>query len=125
MIDDDRISDLKRLYSLFGRPGVTEGLNVLKAALKRTIHTRGTAVNMAVLNTNSDKGPDVGTGSTTSDKAKAPSSKTQLSGSALVIAALHWVQEVVDLKDKADRILSEAFSDDKSIQMSMNEVSQS
>jgi hypothetical protein len=37
--------------------------------------------------------------------------------------AVRWVQDVLDLKDKFDRILEQAFQGDKSIQISINEVS--
>jgi cullin 3 len=37
--------------------------------------------------------------------------------------AVRWVQDVLDLKDKFDRILEGSFGGDKSIQISINEVS--
>jgi len=40
-------------------------------------------------------------------------------------SALRWVQEVLDLKDKFDKILREAFSGDKTVQTAINEVSSS
>lgn len=38
-------------------------------------------------------------------------------------AALAWVQSVLDLKDKFDRMLAEAFNSDKEFEKSINEVS--
>ncbi|KAL7411333.1 ubiquitin ligase SCF complex subunit Cullin [Mrakia frigida] len=40
-------------------------------------------------------------------------------------SALRWVQEVLDLKDKFDRILREAFSGDKTVQTAINEAFES
>lgn len=123
MIDDDRIPDLHRLYELFGRPLVPEGLEVLKLALKKTIQARGVAINASVL------GPDEANKSASTDEpaqVEAEVVKTKkpiLSGAAAVAAALRWVQEVVDLKDKFDKILKEAFEENKGVQMSMNEAS--
>jgi cullin 3 len=122
LIDDDRIPDLRRLYELFGRPGVPEGLEVLKRALKKTIQTRGSSINAAVLGVaDTDKaaqGGEFAAGDVAVPQAKKPT----LSGAAAVAAALRWVQEVVDLKDKFDRILKEALGENRGIQMAMNEV---
>ena len=120
MVDDDRIADLHRLYELFGRPLVPEGLEVLKLALKKTVQARGGAINASVLGGETPgTTQDAGQADEEVVKAKRP----VLSGAAAVAAALRWVQEVVDLKDKFDRILKEAFEENKGIQMSMNEVS--
>jgi cullin 3 len=39
--------------------------------------------------------------------------------------AVRWVQDVLDLQDKFDRILNGAFGGDKAVQTSINEVSES
>jgi cullin 3 len=126
MIDDGRIADLHRLYELFGRPRIPEGLEVLKIAMKKTIQARGSGINASVLSGGevNQGGPTAETpvqGTTTSDTGSKPKKPT-LSGAAAVAAALRWVQEVVDLKDKFDRVLKEAFEENKGLQMAMNEV---
>jgi cullin 3 len=152
MLDDDKYGDLQRLYKLFGRPGVTEGLDVLKAALKRSILARGTAINEGIAvgpssgaastvdATNNDmdvNAPNVDQATPFSLKAKgkgketyplmgqsegAPATGSGMSAAASAVAALRWVQDVLDLKDKFDRILKDGFSDDKGIQTAINEV---
>lgn len=51
--------------------------------------------------------------------------KTESSGmvSAKTKAALAWVQNVLDLKDKFDMLLIEAFETDKSMEKAINDVS--
>jgi cullin 3 len=45
MIDTMRIPDLQRVYRLYGRPNVKEGLEVLMSELKKYVSTRGNAIN--------------------------------------------------------------------------------
>ncbi|KAI5452911.1 hypothetical protein NCC49_006448 [Naganishia albida] len=45
MIDTMRIPDLQRVYRLYGRPNVKEGLDVLMSELKKYVSTRGNAIN--------------------------------------------------------------------------------
>jgi cullin 3 len=122
MIDDDRMSDLARLYTLFGRPGVTEGLEALKRDLKLEIRRRGNAINLATMESDSRPEGNSEQKAVTEPDASGPK-KSGLTGAAAIAAALRWVQEVVDLKDRFDRILKEAFAEDKGIQVAMNEVS--
>lgn len=122
MIDDDRMSDLARLYTLFGRPGVNEGLEALRRDLKLEIHRRGNAINLATMESDSRPEGNSEQKAFTEPDASGPK-KSGLTGAAAIAAALRWVQEVVDLKDRFDRILKEAFAEDKGIQVAMNEVS--
>jgi hypothetical protein len=52
-------------------------------------------------------------------KGKAKPTSTP---SAALSSALRWVQDVLDLKDKFDKILDDAFGGDKSVQTSINLV---
>lgn len=45
MIDTMRILDLQRVYRLYSRPNVKEGLDVLMSELKKYVSTRGNAIN--------------------------------------------------------------------------------
>jgi cullin 3 len=120
MLDGDRIDDLRRLYTLFLRVPKDEGKDALRLALRDSIEVRGKAINesaLAVATSPADdeeEKPDVkGKG-----KAKAPSA-----GATALAQALRWVQDVLDLKDKFDSILDQAFGGDKQVQASINEVS--
>jgi hypothetical protein len=47
----------------------------------------------------------------------------ELGGTAVALAnAIRWVQDVLDLKDKFDGVLRDAFAGDKGIQTAINEV---
>jgi len=148
MLDADKYGDLQRLYKLFGRPNVTEGPGVLKAALKKSIAVRGQAINEGIAvgpatsaapagttvnGTNVDV--DVEAAAVSRAKGKGKESDVAVSGppagtgsgmsaAAAASAALRWVQDVLDLKDKFDRILRDGFSDDKGIQTAINEAFQ-
>ena len=54
-------------------------------------------------------------------KGKANAASSGNAATALG-SALRWVQDVLDLKDKFDRILDQAFGGDKAVQTSINEV---
>lgn len=121
MIDADRISDLSRLYTLFCRVPEEKGKTTLRLALRKDIEDRGKAVNDAAA-VESEAGPSTAVTEEVDDptgkgKAKAVTASGQLS------SALRWVQDVLDLKDKFDATLSQAFGSDMSVQMSINEVS--
>lgn len=53
-------------------------------------------------------------------KAKKPSAEVT---NEKTKAALGWVQSVLDLKDKFDTILADAFNSDKAFEKSINDVS--
>ena len=125
MIDTDKIADLRRLYTLFLRVPENVGRDALRMALRLDIEERGKAVNQAA----ADPGPSgIVTPSNGMDvegdddpkgkgKAKAPPM-----GATALSSALRWVQDTLDLKDKFDRLLAQAFGDDISVQTSINEV---
>lgn len=120
MLDGDKIADLRRLYVLFLRVPADAGKDALRLALRDSVEARGKAINESALavaapppEDEEEKADPKGKG-----KAKAPSS-----GSTALSQALRWVQDVLDLKDKFDAILEQAFGGDKQVQASINEVS--
>lgn len=153
MIDTMRIADLQRIYRLYGRANVTEGLQVLMGELKKYVSTRGFAINENVtagtsavaastdVPSVSKANTTVLSSSTRLDEAKvqgaaqkvkgtssgnAPTAApagTATSAAAAVNIALRWVQEVLDLKDTFDKVWKEAFEEDKAIQTALNDVS--
>lgn len=130
MVDGDRISDLRRLYTLFLRVPGDVGRTALRLALRTDTEERGKAINESC--TEAEAGPS-GTpngdaagmdvdGDDPKGKGKArpaPSAGTPLT------SALKWVQDTIDLKDKSDALLEEAFAGDKTMQMAINEAFQS
>lgn len=125
MLDSDRVGDLKRMYTLFNKVPKDVGKDSLRSKLRQSVETRGRAINDSAANSTPgqddeddkaedkpDKPDPKGKG-----KAKAPSA-----AATTLSQALRWVQDVLDLKDKFDRILDEAFGGDKQVQASINEV---
>ncbi|KAJ9119446.1 hypothetical protein QFC24_005679 [Naganishia onofrii] len=155
MIDTMRIPDLQRVYRLYIRPNVTEGLNVLMSELKKYVSTRGHTINenvtagvtpaitsdvpssskanTTVLSSSTQLDPVSAQGAAqkvTGTSSGKPSlagaaANTATSAAAAVNVALRWVQEVLDLKDTFDRIWKEAFEEDKAIQTALNDAFQS
>ncbi|KAH6913074.1 ubiquitin ligase SCF complex subunit Cullin, partial [Coprinopsis sp. MPI-PUGE-AT-0042] len=112
MIDANKIEDLSRLYLLFSK--VPAGLPAINQSLRESIIRRGKEIN----------GISLGAGTAEADaepaqnkgKAKAPPRD------AALVAAVKWVQDVLDLKDRFDRIWKEAFNNDRDVEASMNEA---
>jgi cullin 3 len=114
MIDNEKIEDLARLYKLYML--VPQGLTCLKKALRKSVAWRGKEINQASLGEVAQEPPEED--SKVKDKGKAKSS----SGTQTLSLALKWVQDVLDLKDKIDRVWKESFESDREIEGALNEV---
>lgn len=95
------------MYKLFGR--VSQGHEEMKSAISNYIRELGKAINETVSSSNN-------TSSTSGDSGGGDKSQTGTS------VAIRWVQEVLDLKDKFDKVQSLALSNDKAFQTAFNEV---
>lgn len=114
MIDTDKIQSLTLMYRLFKR--VAPGIPAIRKAFKESIVRRGNEINM---NSEFDFGEEPGEGEGGSKgKGKA---KPRMTGSQ-ALQALRWVQDVLDLKDKVNRIWSEAFNLDRDLETALVEV---
>ena len=129
MIDTDKLSDLRRLYDLFMLVPGHEGRDAFRMALRMDIEERGKAVNQGALEP--EAGPsgvatplerDQALEDDLKGKGKARAAAPSSAASALS-SALRWVQDTLDLKDKFDQLLEQAFNGDISVQTSINEVS--
>jgi cullin 3 len=94
------------MYKLFGRVG--KGHDEMKTAISNYIRELGKAINETVTSNTASEGSSAGSG----DKQ---------SGAGASVA-IKWVQEVLDLKDKFDKVQNLALSNDKAFQTSFNEV---
>lgn len=121
MLNSDRIPDLRRLYTLFQRVPMGVGKDALRFALRSDVEERGKSINEGASEPN-EPGPsrDAGMDMEDADDPKGKG-KAKAAPNALT-SALRWVQDVLDLKDKFDKILDQAFVGDKAMQMSINEV---
>ncbi|KAL8286410.1 hypothetical protein RQP46_004427 [Phenoliferia psychrophenolica] len=130
LVADSRIDDLQRLYTLFGR--VPTGRPALQAGIYSWIVATGKKVNEGLLVVGAD---DDGEAEDPKGKGKAreggapkapgaPKAKASSEGAvgAKTKAALAWVQNVLDLKDKFDVLLADAFASDKAMEKSINDA---
>ncbi|KAL0575168.1 hypothetical protein V5O48_006790 [Marasmius crinis-equi] len=113
MIDNDKTDDLTRMYKLYTL--VSQGLSCIKQALKRSIARRGKEINEVSLSSeNLDEPTDA-----PKEKGKA---RVVTAGAQTLASALKWVQDVLDLKDKFDRVWKTAFDGDREIEATLNEA---
>ncbi|RIA93097.1 Cullin-domain-containing protein [Glomus cerebriforme] len=104
MLRNEKMDDLGRMYKLFGRVG--KGHDEMKSAISDYIRELGKAINETVTSNSAAEGSNVASG----DKQTGAS------------VAIRWVQEVLDLKDKFDKVQNLALSNDKAFQTSFNEA---
>jgi len=93
------------MYKLFFR--VETGHEEMKFAISTHIRALGKIINEKV--TSSQGGGEGGSNSSSDNDNTA--------------VAIRWVQEVLDLKDKFDKVLSQALNNDKAFQTLFIEVS--
>jgi cullin 3 len=101
------------MYKLFSR--VPEGLNEMRAYMKNYVMELGGLVNAKVDTANDVSKPKERDGT----EGEKPSS-TSISGS--LYTALRWVQDILELQEKFDKIIEFAVLKDKSFQTAVNEV---
>ncbi|KAE8221728.1 hypothetical protein CF319_g4955 [Tilletia indica] len=130
MLEEDKIDDLARMYRLFYR--VAEGPAVLKSGVKAYIGRKGRAINEAI-GASSGAGSGANAGNDIDEPAgdeagarrgAAAAGGGGGAGSAGNAGALafKWVEDVLALKVKMDRILKDGFGDDKGCEASINEA---
>jgi cullin 3 len=119
MIDANRLEDLNRMYRLFSQVSVSSGgPQALRKGLRDSILARGRIINEAndtaiVNQAEKDEEKD------TKGKGRAgPQTQT-------LTAALKWVEDSLDLKDKFDDILKNALLADRLCELSIAEVGKS
>lgn len=116
MIDANRLEDLNRMYRLFFHISASSGgPQTLRKGLRDSILARGRIINEAndpvtVNQTEKDEEKD------TKGKGRAAPQMQTLT------AALKWVEDSLDLKDKFDDILKNALLADRSCELSIAEV---
>ncbi|GAA5835767.1 hypothetical protein JCM11251_007420 [Rhodosporidiobolus azoricus] len=124
LIQDSRVEDLKLLYALFGRVG--KGHGALQAGISGWIVETGKKVNegvnlMQTATAEKDAGADVkGKGKAKEEGEPAKAAPPTGPVNARTKAALGWVQNVLDLKDKFDTLLAKAFGSDKEFEKAIN-----
>ncbi|BGP38828.1 hypothetical protein JCM10449v2_002766 [Rhodotorula kratochvilovae] len=137
LVADSRIDDLRLLYVLFGRVG--KGHPALQKALGAWIVRVGRQVNEGVALAPPAAVAAAAAAGEEEDvkgKGKAPEGEGDAGGkkkpadagagagalNARTKAALAWVQNVLDLKDKFDVLLARAFANDKAFEKVINDA---
>ncbi|KAI9754123.1 MAG: thiamine metabolism- protein [Chaenotheca gracillima] len=116
MLDNDRFEDLKLMYELFAR--VDSKKEVLKRGMQKRVNARGEDVNKATI-----RSLAISTAQTNGDKVDGePGAKAVGPATAANIqtaAAIKWVDEVLQLKDKYDAIWQNSFDSDQGLQTAL------
>ncbi|KAI9472899.1 Cullin [Zychaea mexicana] len=115
MLSADKYGDLSRMYKLFSR--VPAGLNEMRTAIKNHIMQLGAEINKTI---NADL---AASGSKSTLAARTPAEKANAGSGAQT--AIRWVEQVLALQEKFDRILELAANKDKSFQTAFNEAFES
>ncbi|KAF2807709.1 Cullin-domain-containing protein [Mytilinidion resinicola] len=110
MIDNDRMEELSLVYELNARvdPKKTE----LMRAMQKRVVEMGTEVNNAAIAASQAPPPSEG-----ADKGKGPALEKSLNQQT--VAAIKWVEDVLQLKDKFDLIWKNAFNSDNALQTAL------
>ena len=116
MIDNDRIDDLRILYSLVSR--VDPKKTALRNALSVRVVQLGAEIEKTLKSTDFSVAPqpDTAEGAEGAEKAKA---KPLNAAAQQTAAAIKWVDDVLVLKDKFDRLWSECFEEDLMLQTTL------
>ena len=107
MLDNDRLDELTMIYELISR--VDPKKEELKVAAQKRILELGTEINTAAVA--SAQAQPVKANSTPGE-SKTPERPLNQQ----TVAAIKWVDDVLQLKDKYDTVLKRAFKDDQTLQ---------
>ncbi|KAK5634127.1 hypothetical protein RRF57_009841 [Xylaria bambusicola] len=106
MIDNDRLEDLRILFSLVLR--VDDKVTSLRNALSLRVMELGNEIEQNLNNTDFSVAPDTGAGEPAGDGEKTKP-KTLNAAAQLTAAAIKWVDDVLQLKDKFDQLWVACF----------------
>ena len=116
MLDNDRFNDLSMIYDLVSR--VDPNKEDLRSATQKRILELGAEINEAATATAQVQPSKPTPASTTNDKSSADSKPagTERPVNVQTVAAIKWVDDVLQLKEKFDQVLSRSFRDDNTLQ---------
>lgn len=116
MIDNNKFEDLSRLFKLCIM--VPTGLRCLTSALRDSIVRRGKHVNEASSDLVGDTEAHAQETESKKDKRKGKARPPPANNQA----ALRWMQDVLDLKEKFDKIWKTSLQSSRELESSMNNV---
>ena len=113
MLDNNRIGDLEMVHDLISK--VDPKKEVLRDAVQKRIVEQGSEINNAALA--SAQAQTAKPSDATEEKAEGePKASADRSLNQQSIAASKWVDDVLQLKEKYDKVLAEAFNKDQGLQ---------
>ncbi|PNS21641.1 Cullin-3 [Sphaceloma murrayae] len=115
MIENDRLTDLKNVFGLEARVDVKKSHFTKK--IRKIISDSGAMVNNAALMATAS--PTAGQASTEDGEDKAPKPGQDRALNVQTVAALKWVEDILALKDKFDRIHRDSLGSDQVLQTVM------
>ncbi|KAG9237511.1 Cullin [Amylocarpus encephaloides] len=123
MIENDRFEDLEALYQLISRVDPSKGL--LKEALQSRAIAMGHEINKTIQNTDwsavaAPAAPEDGSNPVANKATSKGSRKTV--GNHQTIAAIAWVDDVLRLKDKFDKMWVKCFDSDLILQTAITKA---
>ncbi|KAJ3413350.1 hypothetical protein HDV05_008132 [Chytridiales sp. JEL 0842] len=108
MLSNDRTDDLRRMFTLFGR--VPNGHKEMRSTISSYIRSVGKNINESF--------GGVGSNTSSAPSVSSDAASTAL-GNAVPANPIKWVEELLGLRDKFDKLLEVSFSKDKAF---VNEV---
>lgn len=112
MIDNERLDELNLIYDLNDR--VDDHKSELTRAIQKRIVDMGTDANKAAIAASQSTAPAADAGG---EKGKGPA--TERNSNQQTVAAINWVEDVLQLKDKFDKIWRESFNSDNLLQTAL------
>lgn len=118
MIDNDRLEDLKILYNLISRIDPTK--EALRNALTSRVVTSGLEIEQVLKSTDfSIAQPGAESTEPADATGEKPKPKPLNAAAQQTAAAIKWVDDVLQLKDKFDRLWTDCFQQDNLVQTSL------
>lgn len=117
MIDNDRLEDLTILYQLVSR--VDAKKEVLKNLLQRRVVELGLEIEKTLKNTDFSVQQPAAGGEEAADGAEKAKPQSLTGAAQTTAAAIRWVDDVLQLKDKFDHIWTQCFDEDLVIQTAL------
>jgi cullin 3 len=112
MLDNDRMEDLANVFDLNSR------VDPKKTALKDAVQRRIVALGWEINNSNSSAVISSSNGAS-EQASKAESGKSERSVNQQTASAIKWVDDVLELKAKYDRLWEEAFKKDNNMEKAL------
>lgn len=116
MLDNDKLDELEMIYDLIGR--VDPRKEELRRAVQKRIVELGTDINTAA--TNNSHAQPISNTKQDSDKAESDGKPSEKPVNQQTAAAIRWVDDILQLKQKYDTVLIAAFQSDQGLQTALS-----